>query len=247
MKYLKKFETHTAYQTYKDSDDYITPNVSYCVDQNEVHYEKYYDPYNGHEYVDLGLSSGILWATCNVGASSPEGYGDFFAWGDTQGYASSEVGSGSGQKAFAWADYNFNPSGDGSTFTKYNSSDGKTTLDIEDDAARVNMGGEWQMPTKADFEELIAATSSEATTINGVAGYLFTSKTNGNALFIPYAGYAVDGSVYDTGNIGSVWSSSLDDGDVYYAYCLDVPGKEGPGVDGLDRCAGLSVRGVVRN
>lgn len=245
--YSKWFNTHNEYEAYKNGQDYILPNVSICYNDLDVHYEKENDPYNGHEYVDLGLPSGTLWAKCNVGAETETDYGLYFQWGDTQGYASSEVGSGSGQKAFAWADYKFNPSGDGSTFTKYNSSDGKTTLDIEDDAARVNMGGEWQMSTKADFEELIAATSSEATTINGVAGYLFTSKTNGNTLFIPYAGFAHDSRVNDSDINSLVWSSSLNDGGVSSAYFLLVPGKGGPSILDVSRHYGHSVRGVVKN
>ena len=70
MKYVKLFEQHADYEAYKNGGDYITPNVSYCVDNNEVHYEKFYDPYNGHEYIDLGLPSGTLWAKCNVGATT---------------------------------------------------------------------------------------------------------------------------------------------------------------------------------
>lgn len=98
-----------------------------------------------YEYVDLGLPSGTLWAKMNAGAESETDTGLYFAWGETQGYTAEQVGV---DKQFSWSDYKFNPSGDGSTFTKYNLTDNKVVLDAEDDAAAVNMGGEWHMPTK---------------------------------------------------------------------------------------------------
>lgn len=155
------------------------------------------DKFNGHEYVDLGLPSGTLWAKMNVGATSETDSGLYFAWGETEGYTASQVGV---DKQFAWADYKFNPSGDGKTFTKYTSSG--ETLELIDDAAAVNMGGNWHMPSEAQIEELLACTthgfidttgqftkfiqdndlprylpsndSTESTAaFNGVAGYVF--------------------------------------------------------------------------
>ena len=81
MKYLKKFNTHAEYEL----ATLDLPNVSYCVDNNDIHYNPY-DPYNGHAYVDLGLPSGTLWATMNVGANSETDTGLYFAWGETTGY-----------------------------------------------------------------------------------------------------------------------------------------------------------------
>ena len=100
--------------------------------------------FNGHDYVDLGLPSGTLWATCNVGASKASDYGLYFQWGDTQGYTAGQVGYGEGQKKFAddWNDYKFGAS---PNFTKYTSTG--ATLDLEDDAANASMGGDWHMPT----------------------------------------------------------------------------------------------------
>ena len=97
-----------------------------------------------YEYVDLGLPSGTLWAKMNVGANSETDPGLYFAWGETEGYTAEQVGV---DKQFTWADYKFNPSGDGETFTKYTSSD--ETLELIDDAAAVNMGGKWHMPNEA--------------------------------------------------------------------------------------------------
>lgn len=118
-----------------------------------------------YEYVDLGLPSGTLWAKMNVGASSETDYGLYFAWGETQGYTASQVGT---DKQFSSVDYKFNPSGDGSTFTKYNSTDNKIVLEAEDDAASVNMGGEWHMPTTDQCYELLKETTNGFVTNEGV-------------------------------------------------------------------------------
>ena len=104
-----------------------------------------------YEYVDLGLHSGLLWAKCNVGAATEEEAGLYFQWGDTQGYTAEQIGDGEGQKNFFKDDYKFYADGE---YTKYNSADGKTELDPEDDGVRANMGGDWRMPTYADYKEL---------------------------------------------------------------------------------------------
>lgn len=115
------------------------------------------DKFNGHEYVDLGLPSGTLWATMNVGATKETDYGLYFAWGETEGYTAEQVGV---DKQFSWADYKFNSSGDGATFTKYTSTDNKVVLDAEDDAAAVNMGGDWHMPNIEQRIELFKGTTN---------------------------------------------------------------------------------------
>ncbi|MCR4582630.1 MAG: hypothetical protein K5764_03640, partial [Prevotella sp.] len=87
--------------------------------------------------------------------------------------------------------------------------DDKTVLDMEDDAAHANWGGDWRMPTIAEFDELLANTTSEWTSVNGVNGYKFTSNTNGKSIFLPAAGSRWDGELYDTGSDGYYWSSAL--------------------------------------
>lgn len=114
--------------------------------------------------IDLGLPSGTLWADRNIGASNIYDYGKLFQWGDTTPYDVPQHTGNSvnkGQKAFSWNDYKWNPSGDGSTFTKYNKTDGKSTLDLEDDAAHVNMGSDWRMPTQSQVNELFKETTQE--------------------------------------------------------------------------------------
>ena len=157
---------------------------------------------NGHEFVDLGLS--VKWATCNIAITS-EKHGDYFAWGET----SPRITSG-------WENYKW-CNGTATSMTKYchRSSDGtvdnKTVLELSDDVARVNWGGNWRMPTKAEFEELKDENNCtwEWTTQNEREGYKVTSKINGNSIFFPAAGYRFYGELRRYGKVGEYWSSSL--------------------------------------
>ena len=168
-KYLRLFKNHDDYLDFKKTNDFKLPNISHCEQENEVHYTPYISPYNGHAYVDLGLRSGTKWAKMNVGASSETDRGLYFAWGEIQGYTASQVGTGEGQKAFRLSDYKFyNPRGDGSTFIKYNASDKKTHLELTDDAAHVNWGGDWHMPNRAQCLELLTGTKNGFVTVAGV-------------------------------------------------------------------------------
>lgn len=132
-------------------------------------------------YVDLGLPSGNLWAECNLGASSPEAYGDYYAWGEVKP-----------KQVYTQSNHKWYKEGAPSLgFTKYNNEDGKLTLEDEDDAVIQNLGNGWRTPTLADFRELTNQkyTTIEKTTLNGVAGYQITSKKNGKSIFIPCAGF----------------------------------------------------------
>ena len=199
---------------------------------------------NGYDYVDLGLPSGTLWATMNIGASRPSDAGLYFQWGDTSGYTAAQVGTGEGKKAFKWADYKWNPSGDGKTFTKYTTEG--ATLELEDDAANVNMGGDWHMPTPDQIRELIntANTTNTWTAQDGVNGRLFTSKNNGNSIFIPAAGYAWGGSLSYSGSFGRVWSSMLCTYNADYGQSLEFFSGN-VSLYGSYRCNVHSVRGVL--
>lgn len=163
-KYLRLFKNHDDYLDFKKTNDFKLPNISHCEQENEVHYSPYISPYNGHAYVDLGLTTGTKWAKMNVGASSETDRGLYFAWGETQGYTASQVGS---HKVFRWSDYKFNPIGDGRTFTKYNASDKKTHLELIDDAAHVNWGGDWHMPNRTQCLELLKETKNGYVTSTG--------------------------------------------------------------------------------
>ena len=147
---------------------------------------------NGYEYVDLGLS--VMWATCNLGASKPEDYGDYYAWGETEP-----------KDKYDLENYKFQIGGRfmNTKFSKYNTKsehgivDNKTTLDLIDDAAHVNWGGCWRMPTLEELEELINNCDWKWTKFNGIRGYRVTSKKDGymeRSIFLPAAGahYAKD-------------------------------------------------------
>jgi hypothetical protein len=170
------------------------------------------DNLNGHKYVDLGLS--VKWATCNVGSDSPEDYGDYFAWGETKP-----------KSVYDWSTYKW-CKGSKTTMTKYctdrdyGTVDNKTQLDLSDDAAHVNWGGSWRMPTYKEFNELREKCSWTWTTENGVKGYKVVSKTNGNSIFLPAAGYRYNSSLSYAGSVGYYWSSSLYTGCPYYARCV---------------------------
>lgn len=153
--------------------------------------------YGGHDYVDLGLPSGTLWATCNVGASEPTEYGDYFTWGETKV-----------KNSYNWSTC-LDTNDFGSRFRKYNNDGGKTELDIDDDAAYVNWGSGWRMPSLAQQDELRTRCTWTWTSKNGVSGYIVKSKYNGCSLFLPAAGYYKAESLNKAGSIGCYWSRSL--------------------------------------
>lgn len=174
-----------------------------------------------HDWVDLGLPSGTLWATCNVGAENPEDYGDYFAWGETIGY-------NGGKTTFNGVTYKY-ARGTSDTLTKYctdsskGTVDGKTELDPEDDAATANWGSNWQIPSYEQCEELLdeSYTYSTWTTQNGVDGRLITSKINMKTIFLPAAGFRRDTSLLTAGRFGYYWSRSLGTDDSQDGRVLD--------------------------
>ena len=216
------------------------------LDSEGVHYScgvEAEDP----NYVDLGLPSGTLWAKCNVGAENEWEYGKYFQWGDTVGRTADEAES----KPCDWSTAPFN-NGSSSYDEAYFASVKDTVcpngvLASEYDAVHVHMGGNQRMPTTADTEELVNNTTNEWVTDykdSGVNGRLFTSKTNGNTLFIPAVGFCYNGSVYSVGSEGYVWSSSLFSSNPNGAYSLYFLSSSVSHQDFDDRCYGCSVRGV---
>ena len=173
-------------------------------------------PPDDHEWVDLGLPSGTLWATCNVGASAPEDYGDYFAWGET-----------APKDYYEWSTYKW-CNGDRYTMTKYCADsdhgyngfvDNKTELDPEDDAAYVNWGPQWRMPTREQQDELREKCTWTFLTRNGVKGRLVIGP-NGNSIFLPFAGAREGESLHDAGSCGYNWSRSLRPNLSFSAYYL---------------------------
>jgi hypothetical protein len=190
----------------------------------------------------------------NVGANNITDTGLYFQWGDSQGYTTDQVGDESGQKYFGWADYKYGngTSSPGNTgMTKYNSTDGKTVLELSDDAARANMGGLWRMPTTDEYAALSAATTSEWTSNyegSGISGLVLTSKADSSKkLFFPAAGYCYNGSVYHVKGFGVYWSSSVNSsiGLRQNAYALYYGSGFVNWQNVSERYGGFSVRGVL--
>lgn len=167
------------------------------------------DDTDEHEYIDLGLPSGTLWATCNVGAENPEDFGNYFAWGET---------TMEQRDSYNWNTYLYSE-GTKETITKYNTTDEQMELLPEDDAATVNWGSNWQMPSKEQFNELLNddLTTRTTTTLNGVTGLEITSKSNGKSIFLPAAGYLRESGSLEFGNqYGMYWSRSRCADDSYW-------------------------------
>ena len=185
---------------------------------------------NGHDWVDLGLPSGTKWATCNVGADTPEGYGDYFAWGET-----------ATKESYVRDTYTYYDE-DGLHLTKYTGQDGITILESTDDAATANWGASWRIPTAEEFDELQNNCTVIWTNQNGIDGKLFVGP-NGNSIFMPsadcsYAGMGVSG-------YGYYWSSSLFTSTFNpEAICLRF-NSEYCYLHHISRCYGLSVRPVL--
>ena len=144
---------------------------------------------NGHEYVDLGLPSGTLWATMNIGAYKQEGVGDYFAWGETNS-----------KNNFNWATY-FDSS------AKTYCSGKRTILEVGNDAACKKWGNRWHIPTRQQWDELISYCNWSWSTINGVKGYMVWDKTWKKSIFLPAAGFYEESTLRRKGEIGCYWTS----------------------------------------
>lgn len=320
--YLELVEGSFTNEHYTKQDYSNYPYVAYSIADNKVIYTiipngtmytvyvvKQRDISNiSYNSVDLGLPSGLKWADKNIGATTPEEYGSYFAWGDTVGYKRgvekvnaetlaaliqlvlfpdpsadnyveltgenigdflvnvgyegtdlTNMGSGFIQgKIYGWSDY-FDTNDGGSTFNKY-TSDKLTVLESADDAAVVNMGGDWRMPTKEECEELINNTTVTFIDINdneftqdevydvpiseyNLKGIKFTGL-NGNSIFIPAASYCSGSMLPDTYYVGYLWSSMLDSSNPSSSYILTFYGGGILDTSYVDRCFGCSVRGV---
>ena len=186
--------------------------------------------HNGHEFVDLRLPSGTLWATCNVGATAPEQAGLYFAFGETTGYSAEQVTSEMRK---------FDPA-------SYTASGISGNLTLEQDAANHYMGGKWRMPTYDDWQELYKNCNDAWTDDyngTGVAGKVFTSKVNGNSVFFPAAGECYDSSVDDVGSEGGYWSDFYASQE--YAWFMNLM-ECGADMAICCRRHGLLVRGIFK-
>ena len=240
MKFIKLFKEQTAFDEAKSTLN--RPNVSLIKTNRNVYSltEEGGGNANGHSYVDLGLPSRLKWATMNVGATSETDYGDYFMWGSIEPNTPDEC---------TWTNAPFNGGSSDYDETEFNSV--KNTvypngiLAKEYDAARVNMGGDWRMPTKAEIQELIDNTTKKWTQVNSVDGWKFTSKTDTSKyIFIPAAGYYADGTMVGAYICGVFWSPSLDPSEPSLAWNFNGDSVSADTVSD-DRSHGLAVRGVL--
>lgn len=196
----------------------------------------------GYAYVDLGLKSGLKWATCNVGASKPTEFGDYFAWGETcpkNDYS---------WKTYKWCLDSHKTQSKYCTSRKYGDVDNKAVLDEEDDVATVKWGKEWRMPSIAELTELYKNCIWEFVQDfngSGVAGLFGTSKKNERTIFFPAAGYRCLTHFGKVGEYSYIWSSSLDKKYPDGGYSLGF-WELGGNLKGDYRLYGQSVRAVVR-
>ena len=199
-----------------------------------------------YEYIDLGLPSGLKWAKCNVGADKETDYGYYFQWGEIEPHDA--------DTPYNWVNYKY-CKGSSTTLTKYNimgeygTVDNKLTLDLEDDAARVKMGGDWRMPSIALIEELVEETTNEWVTNyngSGISGRKFTSNADPNKyIFIPASDYRYGSSFGNQGSDGIVWSSSLYSSSPEQARFLYFDSNNIVANDGNYRERGYTVRGIL--
>ena len=219
--YVKSFATNEAGVSYGEEVSFTTLEVENG-DENEEP-ETPIDPedpskpsdtyaptgtINGHDYVDLGLPSGLKWATCNVGASKPRDFGNYYAWGET---TTKETYDSDNCPTYGLSKSELQSQG-------YIDSEGNLALQY--DAATANWGGDWRMPTEEELEELYGNCTWEYASWKGVHGYKVTGP-NGNSIFLPAAGYRIGSSLYYAGSYGSYWSSTPYgnyDGDACYLY-----------------------------
>ena len=189
-----------------------------------------------HEFIDLGLS--VKWATINLGASNESDYGSYFAWGETDR-----------KDDYTWAAYKYGTSAD--DLTKYSYTDGMLSLEAADDAAAVNWGGEWRMPTQKEWEELCNRCNCawEWTSLEGTPGYRITSKKPGytdKSIFLPAAGYFRAQAIEGAEKSGYYWSSTRNEPFPDRALCLYfIPNFIGIGNNGF-RNGGFQVRPVMK-
>ena len=180
MKHLKLLQNDLSFDNYKISNDYKVPNVVKTKNDNQIHYQNIIH----YDYVDLGLPSGTLWATKNIGAETETDFGLYFAWGETKGYYYP-----SEEKSFTWNDYKFSINGSDSNFSKYNHQSPEY-LEHIDNAVKIYMGNEWDIPSWTNMHEVNDNCTSQYVSNyknSGVNGLLFTSTINSKTLFFPFA------------------------------------------------------------
>lgn len=225
MKAFHLYDTSTGVNEDFNKRDLNRSWVSYERDTKTVRYARnLHIDTNGYEFVNMGFPSGTLWATCDIGASSPEQRGYEFAWGEI-----------SPKAEYSWNNYTYGTVASDSSMTKYNSRDKLITLELEDDAAHIYMGGSWRMPTADEAEEFLQYTTRKITETPTDKRVVFTSKINGNTITFSLGFNIWTNSRYPTTSYS------------YKAYSLIMKNESnswGVSVPSWNRYTGFCVRGV---
>ena len=221
MDHINLFQTNAEFNAAYNGSSYVEPWVSFTMENSGMSFNKEPEPAPSHDYVEIG---GIKWATMNLGATAVTDYGKYYAWGETTGYYENQAGV---DKDFTWEDYEL---GDGTyhgnpeNMTKYNETDGLTTLQAVDNAVMQELGGNWKMPTVTEWQTLMSSVDSAWTDDyqgSEIAGLVCTDKTDSTkVLFFPAAGYCESGPPSQGFSCG-FWCDSLNTQDVTrakYAY-----------------------------
>ena len=248
MKYLKKFNTTMSMGDWAESSiaNYrLSPYTFLCEDNGQVYYKEYVVMVdNGYDYIDLGLPSGSLWATCNIGANSPEQFGGYYAWGET--YT---------KNSYTPKTYNYYY--DENTYWKYCEVDKKRRLDLSDDIAYIEWGGGWHIPTIAQWNELLNSnfTALSIATEQGVTGISITSNSNGNSIFLPLPGVKFENTVEDDGtwtvymsmDLTNVYQNGNGDYFRFFGTSLSIEDSEVHAYSSgwYDRYSGYPIRPVI--
>lgn len=212
---------------------------SVCLSSCTPAYQKV-EEIKDYEYIDLKLPSGLLWATCNIGAREPYEYGDYFSWGEVCSKDKYNVDT-----------YKWYENGNGQKLTKYcidkdfGSVDGKCVLELEDDAINMNWGDPWRMPTEKEAKELLDGCQwtlvSKYRGLN-VHGYIGVSKINNDTIFFPLSGHKMQGlsETFECGEYGGIWTSTNSDiGAFHLGFSLDTIQ-----LASIEKSIGCTIRGV---
>lgn len=230
MKYLHYFESISDFEDKSENYAVSDPWVSVTEGFEGVTYSPALDT-GGYECVDLGLPSGIFWASRNIGASNPEDYGYYFAWGEVNP-----------KETYNWDTYAWGTSA--SSFSRYGQANQAVSLYASDDAAIVRMGSFWRMPTSSEAQEILNNTAVTIETLNGVNGARFTGQ-NGNSIFIPAAGHKYNTDTEELGNYCDVWTSTRVSNNKALAHTLSANlTSEANGLGAGSRPWGIPIRGV---
>ena len=227
MKYAKKFSTSTQYNTWRAGNTYQTPSVAYITDETKVIYNIVINTNGYTDYVDLGLPSGTLWSTMNLGAQSSSDVGDYLAWG--------EFYTKENYSLDYYELYNSRMGG----YDPYGYFDNKTVLDLSDDVVNSTLGGSWHIPTRDQWQEIL-----DNTTMTPATGGLTVEGPNGNTMFLPATGFMMDNELTESSTLVYMCNEVDSSFENSYLFILDESNQY-LGINNIFRYYGYAIRPVA--